>query len=228
MSTASTDRRPHRAGRKALWQTVLALCLTAMTFGAAGLAQGDPGTGKVRYAVCQTCHGAAGEGNRAFNAPGLAGLDRWYLERQIRFFRDGARGYDARDAFGMQMKGMVMTLPDEAAVQDVLAFIATLEERRPDPTLQGDAKIGGELFEVCAQCHGAGGAGRQAMNAPRIAGLEDWYVLRQLQNFRQRIRGEHKNDPYGVQMRPMIRAVLRDPQDEKPLRDLTAYLSTLP
>lgn len=212
----------------ALRRAASALGVAALVLSSAGLAQGDPSAGKARYAVCQACHGAAGEGNKALNAPGLAGLDSWYLERQLRYFREGARGYDTRDLFGMQMKGMVMTLPDAAAVQDLLAFVATFDDRPPERSLEGDVKVGRELFEVCAQCHGARGEGREAMGAPRIAGLEDWYVLRQLQNFRQRIRGDHLKDPYGIQMRPMIRAVQRDPQEEEPLRDLAAYLATLP
>ena len=31
--------------------------------------------------LCITCHGAAGEGNRLLNAPGLTNLETWYIEQ---------------------------------------------------------------------------------------------------------------------------------------------------
>jgi cytochrome c oxidase subunit 2 len=191
-------------------------------------AQGDPAMGKARYAVCQACHGVNGEGNKALNAPNLAGQDPLYLARQIRNYQRDVRGYDPQDIFGLQMKAMAKTLPDDKAVLDAVAYIATLPAPKAQPaSVQGNATLGKELFNVCAQCHGNRGEGRQQMNAPRIAGLPDWYVLRQLKGFLQKTRGAHPQDPYGVQMRPMVRAILRDPADENPLLDVTAFLATL-
>jgi len=60
-------------------------------------AEGDPAVGKTLFAVCQACHGPGGEGNQQLGAPRIAGQKKWYLLRQIRNFRAGARGVDPKD-----------------------------------------------------------------------------------------------------------------------------------
>ncbi|MEC9086505.1 MAG: c-type cytochrome, partial [Pseudomonadota bacterium] len=41
----------------------------------------------------------------------------------------------------------------------------------------------------CTTCHGTDGRGNEGTEAPRLAGMEDWYLRRQLENFRAGIRG---------------------------------------
>lgn len=53
---------------------------------------------------------------------------------------------------------------------------------------------------VCAVCHGAEGGGHSRLGAPRIGGLADWYVERQLESFRTGVRGGTREDVYGTQM----------------------------
>jgi cytochrome c oxidase subunit 2 len=65
--------------------------------------------------------------------------------------------------------------------------------------------------------------GNFALQAPRLAGQEDWYLKRQLENFRTGIRGAHQDDNYGHQMVLMARSL----QDEQSINDLLAYLNTL-
>lgn len=87
---------------------------------------GDLRNGKNQYnGACGACHGARGEGNKALNAPRLAGLDTGYLERQFRQFRNGQRGAHPDDRFGRQMAMMAGTLREDKDLADVLAFIAT-------------------------------------------------------------------------------------------------------
>ena len=50
-------------------------------------AAGDAAKGKGAYAVCLACHGADGMGNKALNAPQIAGQSTWYLERQLKNFK---------------------------------------------------------------------------------------------------------------------------------------------
>ena len=38
------------------------------------------------------------------------------------------------------------------------------------------AEYRAELYDGCAQCHGASGEGNSAIGAPAIAGLDRWYV----------------------------------------------------
>jgi len=63
----------------------------------------------------------------------------------------------------------------------------------------------------------------QATNAPRLAGMSDWYMVTQLKNFKQGIRGTHRRDMYGPQMVSMT-AILGDDQA---IGDLVAYINTL-
>ena len=61
------------------------------------------------------------------NAPRLAGLDSWYLATQLKHFRDGVRGDQRADQHGQQMVAMASILKDDRAINDVLAYISTLE-----------------------------------------------------------------------------------------------------
>ena len=48
------------------------------------------------YDGCVQCHGENGEGNQAVGAPAIAGLQRWYVKRQLRGFKAGYRGSTLR------------------------------------------------------------------------------------------------------------------------------------
>jgi cytochrome c oxidase subunit 2 len=87
----------------------------------------------------------------------------------------------------------------------------------------GDAVRGQGLYAVCSTCHGPSGEGMKEMNAPALAGREEWYLIRQIQNFKTGVRGSHPADIYGRQMAPMA-AVLPDAQA---IEDVAAYLRSL-
>jgi cytochrome c oxidase subunit 2 len=61
------------------------------------------------------------------------------------------------------------------------------------------------------------------MNAPRIAGMSDWYTANQLKNFRDGLRGVHRDDFYGQQMAQISKML----DEDKEINDLVAYLNTL-
>ncbi len=88
---------------------------------------GDKVKGKTLFVTCVACHGANGEGNKALNAPKLAGQQDWYLIRQLKNFKDGIRGANPKDIYGAQMRPMAMTLPNDTAIEDVVAYITTLK-----------------------------------------------------------------------------------------------------
>lgn len=190
---------------------------------AAKAADGDAEKGKVLFAVCMACHGANGEGNAALNAPATGGQDEWYVVRQLNNFRAGVRGAHAEDIFGAQMRPMALTLPNEQAVMDVAAYIATLPLPELAATLEGNTDAGKKAFAVCVACHGANGEGNVSLNAPRLSGQYDWYIKRQIDNFKAGIRGTNPKDIYGAQMRPMAMILVTDEQ----VRDVTAYIATL-
>jgi len=176
------------------------------------------------YALCTACHGAQGEGNPTLNAPRLAGLEAWYLERQLQQFKGGARGTHEADRFGAQMRPFAMALADDAAIANVSAHIAALPAGDPVATIDGDITRGARIYRTCGTCHGSAGQGIEATNAPRLAGHHDWYLMTQLQNFQQGIRGRHPEDLYGWQMAEMSRILI----DEQGMRNVVAYINTLP
>jgi cytochrome c oxidase subunit II len=184
---------------------------------------GDAAAGKPLYAVCAACHGAQAEGNPALNAPKLSGQGDWYLKRQLQLFKTGARGTHEKDTFGKMMAPMVATLADNAAINNVAAYIKTLPDNPAAATVQGNAKSGHDPYVNCAACHGPDGRGIQATNAPRLKGMSDWYLVTQLNNFRQGIRGAHPKDIYGAQM-ALIANMLNDDQATA---DVVAYINTL-
>jgi cytochrome c oxidase subunit 2 len=184
---------------------------------------GNAQVGSAQFIVCAACHGQQGEGMAALNAPKIAGQNAWYLKRQLQNYKSGARGAHADDVFGRQMAPMAATLVNDAAIDNVVAHIQTLPDNPAPSTVAGDVGNGEKLYRVCSYCHGADGQGVQAMNAPRAAGMSDWYLARQLENFREGIRGSHSSDFYGFQM-GLMAGVARD---EKAINDLVAYINTL-
>ena len=87
---------------------------------------GDVAKGQVLYAPCAACHAPDGSGNEAVLGPPLAHTSDWYLLTQLANFRAGVRGAKPGDTSGALMRPMSMTLADEQAMKDVIAYIKTL------------------------------------------------------------------------------------------------------
>lgn len=185
---------------------------------------GDPVAGQAAFAVCTACHGPEGQGNPALGAPKTAGQSAWYIRRQLEYFKDGVRGAHPEDRWGQTMAPMAATLATDAAVENVIAYIQTLPDVPAQATIVGDVENGQRLWTTCGNCHGVNGEGHQALNAPRLAGMSDWYMATQLNNFKAGIRGAHSGDAYGLQMR-MMAAILKNDQA---VEDIVAYINTLP
>ncbi len=184
---------------------------------------GNAAVGAAQFAVCAACHGQQGEGQKALNAPKIAGQDSWYLKKQLQNYKAGLRGTHEDDVFGRQMAPMAATLVNEAAIDNVLAHISTLPDNPAPQTIEGNVADGAKSYAVCAYCHGPDGQGIQHMNAPRVAGMTDWYIKSQLNNFKQDIRGAHLQDFDGKQMGYMADTL----HDEQAINDLVAYINSL-
>lgn len=85
------------------------------------------------------------------------------------------------------------------------------------------ATRGKELFETCVPCHQQDGSGNAAVGAPNIAGMKQWYVEEQLENFRAGIRGMHFNDREGMRMRPMALSL----PSEEDVEDVAHYVESM-
>jgi cytochrome c oxidase subunit II len=156
-------------------------------------------------------------------APRIAGLPEWYVARQLKNFRTGARGGDASDVFGSQMARMALQLWDDSEVTVVARYVSALPATAPSRTAGGKARRGAAAYATCAACHGAAAEGNPELGAPPLAGHDDWYVVAQLAAFRSGTRGTHASDALGQQMRAAA-ALLADAQQ---LADVATYISTL-
>ncbi|MYB89408.1 MAG: cytochrome c oxidase subunit II [Proteobacteria bacterium] len=182
---------------------------------------GNAQAGQAQYQICAACHGVQGEGNQALNAPKLSGQEDWYLTRQLTYFRDGIRGSNPEDVLGQQMAPMAAGLVNDTLIRDLAAYIQTLPDEPAQQTVQGDVDNGKDLYTTCGKCHGKKGEGRWAVNAPRLAGMSDWYLAAQLRNFKHGIRGAHPQDATGRQMESMVLSL-----SDKTIDDLVAYINT--
>jgi len=190
----------------------------------AALPAGDAAAGKQLYAVCAACHGLQAEGNPALHAPKLSGQGAWYLQRQLKNYKQGARGTHDKDVFGKMMAPMAATLADDIAIDNVSAYIRTLPDNPAPATVKGNASDGERHYvSTCGACHGPNGQGVQATNAPGLKGMSDWYLVTQLKNFRQGVRGNHPQDRYGPQMALLAEMLT----DDRAIDDLVAYINTL-
>lgn len=186
---------------------------------------GDVNAGQQLFAACASCHGQQAEGNQALSAPKLAGLQQWYLERQLNYFKEGVRGTAEGDSAGAMMRPMAMILADDTAVRNVSAYIASLSNTPATPTIvNADTGNGARIFDRnCAACHLDDATGTWYTDAPRLAGMSDWYFVTQIENFRKSIRGDHRGDDYGEQMVSMATAMA----NRQEIEDVAAYIATL-
>jgi cytochrome c oxidase subunit 2 len=175
-----------------------------------------------------SCHGKAGEGVAATKAPAIAGLEAWYIERQLQHFATGVRGAAAGDTEGATMRAAAGVLKNDAERAAVAAYVAGLPRphstRRP-PASAASATNGRNYFNaLCSACHGANGQGNQSLGAPRVAGASPDYLARQFAAFKSGKRGAHPEDKLGGQMR-QIAGMLPNAATEQ---DVIAYATALP
>lgn len=171
---------------------------------------------------CQTCHGTDGVGNVGVQAPRLAGMEPWYLKRQLENFRSGVRGMHPEDFQGSEMQPMAALLTDEG-IAEVVEWVGSWSYVPTEITIDGDATAGATLYGTCATCHGNSAEGSEAMGAPALAGQNDWYLVTQLTNFRAGYRGAHPQDSHGSQMLAFARMLT----DDKAITDIVSYINTL-
>jgi cytochrome c oxidase subunit 2 len=179
--------------------------------------------GKEVFQTCAPCHGTDGSGNPSVGAPNIAGMKAWYVEEEVDKFRAGVRGMQFSDMEGMRMRPMALSLDSEDDVQAVAHYVETMPQVRHAASLPGDPQAGQAIFATCAACHGDNGAGNEDLKAPRIAGVDDWYLATELRKFRSGVRGASPKDAGGRLMRPMARALA----NEDAIRNVVAYVGTL-
>ncbi len=176
------------------------------------------------FVMCANCHGDQGQGKQDLEAPTIAGLPRWYVQSQLEKFRKGIRGAHPDDFRGLQMRPMARQIYTDEDVQDLAFYVSQLPRASRTTTIQGDkAKGATYYFGTCSTCHGDMGQGMKALNAPPLVIQNDWYLVRQLENFKEGRRGYHAKDSGGMLMKSMVSKL----PDSQAIRDVVAYLGTL-
>lgn len=201
-------------------------------------------TGEELYPVCTFCHGDSVQGNDRRDGPALAGLEAWYIERQLNNFKNCIRGYLDEDVTGHVMHDATPMLRNDFTTKSISEYIAGLEPGKPmaanaigprpflwdspygglDPSIVGNAEAGKAMYSsVCVICHAADGSGSEALGAPSLVYQSEKYMARQLMYFRDGIRGAHPKDTAGQQMAAMSQMLTSD----QSIADVLAYISEL-
>lgn len=174
------------------------------------------------YQQCVSCHGEQAQGNDVLKAPVLAGQYSWYLQRQLNNFANGSRGQHSQDILGQQMSAIAKTI-SSAEQSMIVNYLEKLpaKKNKAEAEIKGDLKNGSRYYQArCGACHGGNAQGNKTFNAPKLAGQSSKYLLRQMNNFKQGIRGTVKEDKYGRQMAMMAKTV-----SEKQLKDILFFIS---
>ena len=192
---------------------------------AAGMGAAGGGGGAVGgqfNGACAPCHGPTANGLASEFAPKLSGQDDWYLLRQMNNFANGLRGGHEGERWATQMQNHMATF-QPAQMQGLVDLITAVEDVSAPVTLDGDISRGQQLYATCAGCHGPDGMGNEALGAPRLAGMSDWYMVIQLEKFKYGFRGDHSDDAFGALMVPMASIL----PDEQAMTDVVSYINTL-
>lgn len=205
--------------------------------------------GKDTFTLCAFCHGMQAQGGQTLDAPPLAGMEAWYIERQLIAFRDLKRGMHDEDVPGLQMSIVSNMTRNEETLKNIAAYLQSLPPGAPpekarngeeagterpflwqskyaslNPPRPADTTKGAAIYKAsCVACHGAGAEGNQALGAPKLTDLPDWYQNRQLQYYRDGIRGTAAEGAYAIQMAAFGKLLKTDQE----IADVTAYILSL-
>jgi len=173
------------------------------------------------FVFCTVCHGVQLMGNSVIEAPRLSGMAGWYVERQLQAFRKGWRGTHDGDEAGIEMQPMAAALSNEQ-IADATLFVTTTRSDLPVSTVRGGISRGRHHYTSCVACHGEEGQGNQALGGPALTGINDWYLITQLRNYKKGVRGAHPDDTYGNQMRAAAQILA----DDESIDDVVSYIAT--
>lgn len=192
-----------------------------------GVAIAKAGTGAAP--ACQTCHGAAGEGNAQAGFPRLAGLGAPYMQRQLAAFADGTRVSAV-----MMPISKALSVSNQAEVSAYYAALpvpagpaAAPPATAAAPAAGASASVGTTLatrgrwadkLPACEQCHGPGGSGA-GPDFPALVGQSATYLANQLTAWQT---GARPPGPMGLM------AVIANKLSEAEVRAVADHFASLP
>jgi cytochrome c553 len=159
--------------------------------------------------VCAACHGPDGNSPQG-RYPSLAGQTARYIYLQLKDFNEGRR------------TDSLMTPIAKTLTRDDMFNVAayySAQQLRPAEFAADPARVArGQTRAaetLCTMCHGGGFMGQNEI--PRVAGQQHDYIVKQLQDFRERRRTNDAGN---------MTAVARTLSDQD-IEDLAQYLATL-
>jgi cytochrome c553 len=180
--------------------------------------------GQAIFGLCAKCHGTGAQGNIKLLAPAIAGMPEWYIDAQVKKFKNGGRGKHFDDIAGMRMRPMARTIQTDEDIALVSKYISKLPTALAAPVLRGDPVLGKTSYGACVACHGSKAEGNKAMGAPPLTTTNDWYLAAQIRNFKSGTRGYNPVlDPGGAQMAPMAMTLF----DESTVNNVISYIQSL-
>jgi len=205
------------------------LCIFVFVVGLMGCAPDDgttrarvpialtvPAVDKAAVDACMVCHST----KEMQRGPVLDGFPAWYLEAQLKKFKNGQRGKNPKNKAEQLMGAAMSKIKTDA---DLTALADYFGKQKPKPSLRvvrGDIATGRALYATrCASCHGTKGEGRRELNSPPVNVQEDWFLIDQLRKYANSQRGVHPGDAGGVMMKAA--AANLSPND---LRNVVAYI----
>ena len=129
------------------------------------------------FRSCAKCHGPDGGGSRAIGTPGIAGQHFRVLAKQLVDYQQNRR-YDIR----MEQIAKQHNLVEAQAITDVAAYVSGLDWKQSEGIGDGELVTHGQdvYLQRCQSCHSATGGGDSDKLAPRLAGQQYGYLLREM------------------------------------------------
>jgi cytochrome c oxidase subunit 2 len=91
------------------------------------------------------------------------------------------------------------------------------------PAVANDYSLVPEEFIYCTTCHGVELQGNHSVDAPRLNGMEGWYLKSQMLAFKREHRGTHTEDLIGMEMQPQAAAL-----SEAQIDAVVAFVTAVP
>lgn len=199
--------------------------IRAQTFGSPNKLVAAAG-GDLFATTCAQCHGPQGQGNEQLKAPSIAARPAWYVLAQLKNFHMGRRGANPADVQGTQMATIAKGLSEEQmkAMAEKVESLPLVVPPAPVALRNPDVEEGRYIFtERCMECHRYNGSGEMTFGSPPLIGLPDWYLLAQIDKFKNGWRGVDPNDPNGLKMKFSSLYI----ESEQAKHDVVAFILSL-
>jgi len=199
----------------------LLVSITSVVF-SQGVSSGQRAEAQAKVLLCSGCHGIDGNSSQG-NYPHLAGQRQAYLLKQLQDFRQGKRHDETMSSIA---EGI-----DKADLNDIAWYFSQqklkVNSQKQTQKKEALSKQGALIYQqgiasagvsACLSCHGRNAKGLADKFSPRLAGQQEEYIEKALNDFAKQIR---KNDLHKA-MREIASKLTK-----QQIKALASYLSTV-